>query len=41
MVPSPKVATYNLQPEMSCAGVADKVGLFYFDVPRILFFFDD
>ena len=26
MVPSPKVATYDLQPEMSAAGVADGVG---------------
>ena len=25
MIPSPKVATYDLQPEMSCQGVADKV----------------
>lgn len=25
MVPSPKVKTYDLQPEMSAAGVADKV----------------
>ena len=25
MVPSPKVATYDLQPEMSAAGVADAV----------------
>lgn len=25
MVPSPKVATYDLQPEMSCAGVADEL----------------
>ncbi|XP_035665175.1 2,3-bisphosphoglycerate-independent phosphoglycerate mutase-like [Branchiostoma floridae] len=25
LVPSPKVATYDLQPEMSCAGVADKM----------------
>ena len=26
LVPSPKVATYDLQPEMSCHGVAEKVG---------------
>uniref|UniRef100_A0A646QEE1 phosphoglycerate mutase (2,3-diphosphoglycerate-independent) n=1 Tax=Hemiscolopendra marginata TaxID=943146 RepID=A0A646QEE1_9MYRI len=25
MVPSPRVATYDLQPEMSCAGVADEM----------------
>ncbi|XP_022643450.1 2,3-bisphosphoglycerate-independent phosphoglycerate mutase-like isoform X2 [Varroa destructor] len=25
MVPSPKVATYDLQPEMNCAGVADEL----------------
>lgn len=25
MVPSPKVATYDLQPEMNCAGVADEM----------------
>lgn len=25
MVPSPKVATYDLKPEMSVAGVAEKV----------------
>ena len=25
MVPSPKVATYDLQPEMSAAGVAEEV----------------
>ena len=25
LVDSPKVATYDLQPEMSCSGVADKV----------------
>ena len=27
MVPSPKVATYDLQPEMSCDGVAEEVGV--------------
>jgi 2,3-bisphosphoglycerate-independent phosphoglycerate mutase len=25
MVPSPRVATYDLQPEMNAAGVAEKV----------------
>ena len=25
LVPSPKVATYDLQPEMSCDGVAEEV----------------
>lgn len=25
MIPSPKVATYDLQPEMSAQGVADRV----------------
>lgn len=25
LIPSPKVATYDLQPEMSCAGVADRM----------------
>lgn len=27
MVPSPKVATYDLQPEMNAKGVADEVAL--------------
>ena len=27
LVPSPKVPTYDLQPEMSCNGVAEKVSL--------------
>ena len=25
LIPSPKVATYDLQPEMSCLSVADEV----------------
>lgn len=28
MVPSPKVATYDLKPEMSVAGVAEKVSTY-------------
>lgn len=27
LVESPKVATYDLQPEMNCSGVADKVSV--------------
>ena len=29
LVPSPKVATYDLMPEMNCAGVADEVNQFH------------
>lgn len=29
LVPSPKVPTYDLEPPMSSAGVADEVGMFF------------
>ena len=38
LVPSPKVATYDLQPEMNAAGVAEKVKLLTY--PCHLFSFE-
>ena len=38
MVPSPKVATYDLKPEMNASGVADKV---YLTIYKTNFVIDD
>ena len=39
MVPSPKVATYDLQPEMSASGVAKEVGKYVHVFIHVCFLF--